>query len=113
MRNTNLISPISSTYGIPAAHVARYLSWRFGARQYRVREDPFGGSPYVEALALADEGVYPSVGADGVVMSYRARVSPDSDKRGWIRLGALEDYIRDLALIRAADADLYAALTAR
>lgn len=113
MRNASLISPVSSTYDIPAAHVARYLSWRFGARQYRVREDPFGGPPVVEARASADEGVYPSVGADGVVMSYRAQVSPDYDERGWIRLGALEDYVRDLALIRAYDAPLYSALTAR
>ena len=113
MRNTCLISPVSSTYAIPASHVARYLSWRFGVRHYRVREDPFGGSPIVEELASADEGVYPSVGADGVVMSCRARVSPDYDKRGWIHLGALEDYVRDLALIRTYDAPLYAALTAR
>ena len=54
---------------------SRYLSWRFGARQYRIREDPFGGPPVVEALASAAEGMYPSVGADGIVYSYRARVS--------------------------------------
>lgn len=111
MRNAYLISPVSSTYDIPASHVARYLSWRFGARQYRVREDPFGGSPVVEARASADEGVYPSAGVDGVVMSYRARVSPDYEERGWVCLGTLEGYVRDLAEIRAADTDLYAALT--
>ena len=57
--------------------------------------------------------MYPSIASDGLVYSYRARVSPDYNERGWIRLGALEDYVRDLALIRAADTDLYAALTAR
>lgn len=113
MRNTCLISPVSSTYGIPAVRVARYLSWRFGARQYRVREDPFGSSPVVEARASAVEAVCPDVGSDGRVYSFSSWVSPDGDKRGWIRLGALEDYIRDLALIRTYDAPLYAALTAR
>ena len=113
MRNTYLISPVSSTYGIPASHVARYLSWRFGARQYRVRESAFGSTPVVEALASACEGVYPNVASDGIVRSYRARVSPDCDERDWICLGALEGYVRDLAEIRAADTDLYAALTAR
>ena len=113
MRNAYLISPVSTTYGIPASHVARYLSWRFGAHQYRVREDPFGGAPVVEALASADEGVYPGLGADGIVTSYRARVSLDRDKCGWVRLGALEDYVRDLAAIRTNDPELYSALTAR
>lgn len=113
MRNTSLISPVSSTYGIPAAHVARYLSWRFGARQYRVREDPFGGPPVVEARASAVEAVCPDLGSDGRVYSFSSWVSPDSDKRGWIRLGALEDYVCDLALIRTYDAPLYAALTSR
>lgn len=113
MRNTSLISPVSSTYGIPASHVARYLSWRFGPRQYRVREDPYGGSPDVEVRASAVEAVCPDVGSDGRVHSFSSWVSPDYDKRGWIRLGALEDYVRDLALIRAYDAPLYAALTAR
>lgn len=113
MRNASLISPVSSTYGIPASHVARYLSWRFGARQYRVREDPFGGPPVVEARASAVEAVCPDVGSDGRVYSFSSWVSPDSDKRGWIRLGALEDYVRDLAKIRAYDSPLYSALTAR
>lgn len=113
MRNACLISPVSTTYGIPAAHVARYLSWRFGARQYRVRESAFGGTPVVEALASASEGVYPNVASDGLVYSYRARVSPDYDDHGWINVGALEGYVSDLAKIRAADADLYAAITAR
>lgn len=113
MRSTCLISPVSSTYGIPAAHVARYLSWRFGARQYRVREDPFGGPPVVEARKSAVEAVCPDVGSDGRVHSFSSWVSHDYDKRGWIRLGALEDYVRDLAKIRAYDAPLYSALTAR
>lgn len=112
MRNTYLISPVSSTYDIPASHVAHYLSRRFGAGQYRVREDPFGAHPVVEALATSYEGIDPHVDSDGLVRSYRARVRYTSD-RGWIRLGALEGYIRDLARIRAADSDLYAALTAR
>lgn len=112
MRNTCLIAPVSTIYGIPAAHVARYLSWRFGARQYRVRESAFGGSPVVEALASACEGVYPNVGSDGRVYSFSTWVSHDRD-RGWVNVGTLEGYVRDLAEIRAADADLYAALTAR
>lgn len=113
MRNAYLITPVSSTYDIPASHVARYLSWRFGARKYRVREDLFGGSPVVEVLASAVEAVCPEVGSDGRVHSFSSWVSLDSDRRGWIRLGPLEDYVRDLALIRAYDAPLYAALTAR
>lgn len=113
MRNTCLIAPVSATYSIPASHVARYLSWRFGPRQYRVREDPYGGSPDVEVRASAVEAVCPHVGSDGRVRSFSSSVSHDYDKRGWIRLGALEDYVRDLAMIRAYDAPLYAALTAR
>lgn len=113
MRNASLISPVSSTYGIPASHVARYLSWRFGAHQYRVREDPFGGAPTVEALASAYENVDPNVGSDGVIRSYSTWVSRDCDKRGWVRLGALKDYVRDLAAIRTNDPELYSALTAR